>query len=146
VIARLGLGPGRFLFDRLDKRKQENVKFILEYTDRVKKGMAMGTDVFTLQAEILKALSHPTRIRIVNQLRRGERCVCEIMAELELEQSNVSQHLAVLKRAGLLGARKDGLKMMYWVRRPEVFVVLDTLRRMVLLRAEEQVRLLSEAE
>ncbi len=108
--------------------------------------MAMGTDVFTLQAEILKALSHPTRIRIVNQLRRGERCVCEIMAELELEQSNVSQHLAVLKRAGLLGARKDGLKMMYWVRRPEVFVVLDTLRRMVLLRVEEQVRLLSEAE
>ncbi len=102
----------------------------------------MGNDIFTLQAGILKALGHATRIRIVEQLRGGERCVCEIMAEIGLEQSNTSQHLAVLKRAGVLGSRKDGMRVMYWVRRPEVFGMMDILREMLTRQAREQLRLL----
>lgn len=106
----------------------------------------MGRDIFDLQADFLKALGHPTRVRIVQGLRAGERCVCEIMAELQLEQSNVSQHLAVLKRAGVLGSRKDGMKVMYWVHHQEVFDLLDTLQEMVVRRAREQVRLLGHVK
>ncbi|MBE0465875.1 MAG: winged helix-turn-helix transcriptional regulator [Candidatus Desulforudis sp.] len=106
----------------------------------------MGREIFDLQADILKALGHPTRVRIVEGLRGGKRCVCEIMAELQLEQSNVSQHLAVLKRAGVLGSRKDGMKVMYWVNHPEVFDLLDTLQEMVVRRVREQVRLLGHVK
>ncbi|MEW6172276.1 MAG: metalloregulator ArsR/SmtB family transcription factor [Bacillota bacterium] len=89
------------------------------------------TDLATMQADVLRGLAHPTRVRILEMLRRGELCVCEIMAGLELEQSNVSQHLAVLRKLGIITARKDGLKMMYNLRRPEVLTVVDTLRDML---------------
>ncbi len=92
-----------------------------------------------MQAAILKGLAHPTRVKIVEMLRDGERCVCELMEELALEQSNVSQHLAVLKKLGVLGSRKDGLKMMYWVRHPQIFEVLDLLR-VVLNRQTKEIQ------
>jgi DNA-binding transcriptional ArsR family regulator len=56
----------------------------------------------------LKALAHPGRLRILAMLRGGELCVCQMTAVLELAASSVSAHLADLKRAGLVGERKDG--------------------------------------
>jgi ArsR family transcriptional regulator len=56
----------------------------------------------------LKALAHPGRLRILAMLRGGELCVCQLTAVLELAASTVSAHLADLKRAGLVGERKDG--------------------------------------
>lgn len=103
----------------------------------------MASDIWVMQAEIFKAIAHPTRVRIVDGLRGGERCVCEIMAELELEQSNVSQHLAVLKKAGILGSRKDGMKMMYWVRQDAAFRILDHTREILLQQAQERLELLN---
>lgn len=103
----------------------------------------MPQDIWILQADIFKAIGHPTRIRIIEGLRSGERCVCEIMAELELEQSNVSQHLGVLKKAGILGSRKEGMKMMYWVRQDAVFAILDDARRMLLEQARERLAMLA---
>lgn len=97
------------------------------------------------QAQILKGLGHPTRVRIIETLRGGERCVCEIMDELALEQSNVSQHLAVLKKLDILASRKDGLKMMYRVRHPQVFIILDLLKAMIAARARETLAVLKEA-
>jgi len=58
--------------------------------------------------EVLKALAHPVRLRIVAMLRGGELCVCQLTAVLELAASTVSAHLADLKRAGLVEERKDG--------------------------------------
>lgn len=72
-----------------------------------------------------KALAHPTRLHILELLRPGERCVCEIYPELEMEQSNVSRHLSVLKKEGLLQSRKDGLKVIYWINNQLVYEVLD---------------------
>lgn len=97
------------------------------------------------QGEILKGLGHPTRIMIIETLRGGERCVCEIMDELALEQSNVSQHLAVLRKLDILNFRKDGLKMMYSVRHPEVFTVLDLLKTMIATHAQETLDVIKEA-
>jgi ArsR family transcriptional regulator, arsenate/arsenite/antimonite-responsive transcriptional repressor len=58
--------------------------------------------------EVLKALAHPVRLRILAMLRGGELCVCQVTAVLELAASTVSAHLTDLKRAGLVEERKDG--------------------------------------
>jgi ArsR family transcriptional regulator, arsenate/arsenite/antimonite-responsive transcriptional repressor len=65
----------------------------------------------------LKALSDENRLAIVSLLGGGEICVCEIWSALDLPQNLVSHHLAVLKRAGLVSSRKDGLKVFYAIDR-----------------------------
>ena len=75
---------------------------------------------------MLKALAHPTRIKILELLRQGERCVCELLEELNLEQSNVSQHLAILRKQRILKARKKGLKVLYSVKNQNIYNILDS--------------------
>lgn len=82
-------------------------------------------DQYHLMADYIKALSHPTRLQILNLLRSGERCVCEIIPELNIEQSSVSRHLALLKKEGLLHSRKEGLKVIYWVPNPLIYEIID---------------------
>jgi DNA-binding transcriptional ArsR family regulator len=72
-------------------------------------------------------LGHPTRIALLEMLRRGEVCVCEMSPELEASQANVSQHLAVLRDSNLVVARRDGTRMMYRVTDERVFRVLDLM-------------------
>lgn len=103
----------------------------------------MQEKVFELKAEILKALAHPSRIKILEFLKNGERCVCEFTENFDLEQSNVSQHLAILKRQGLINSRKDGLKVMYSVTRPEILEVLDIVGKIIVMQAEDTVALLN---
>jgi len=64
-------------------------------------------------AEIGQALALPTRLQILRLLAKGELCGCEIVPEFELDQSGVSRHLSALKRAGLIGSRRDGVRI-YW--------------------------------
>jgi len=85
----------------------------------------MADDLLELRAVALKALGQPTRLRILELLRNGERCVCEIFPAIEEEQSNVSRHLAVLKSAGLVASRKEGLNVHYRVKDPRLFDLLD---------------------
>ena len=75
-------------------------------------------------ADILKALAQPTRLKIVDLLRDGERCVCEIFPALEQEQPNVSKHLNMMKKVGILECRKDGLRIMYRLKNPDVLEIL----------------------
>lgn len=60
-----------------------------------------------------KALSDETRIRILNVMLDGERCVCEVMQALEISQSRASRNLSILQNAGFLKVRKDGLWTLY---------------------------------
>ncbi len=85
----------------------------------------MSGKQFAVQAEFMKALAHPTRLQILEILRSGEKCVCEIVPELGLEQPNVSRHLSVLKREGILQSRKDGLRVIYWAASPQVHEIID---------------------
>lgn len=82
-------------------------------------------------AELLKALAHPTRLKILELLRAGEVCVCEMIPRLGLEQSNISQHLAILRKQGLVSSYKDGLRVVYRVAHPEVFELLDSAARVL---------------
>jgi len=74
--------------------------------------------LYQLKADIIKAAAHPLRLAILDGLRGGERCVCEITKEVGAERSNVSRHLALMTRAGLLSNRKDGLQVYYTLRTP----------------------------
>jgi len=69
--------------------------------------------LFEKQAEIAKAIGHPLRIAIVDFLKDGEQCVCDIADYLGSERSNVSRHLSVMVGAGILEHRKKGLKVIY---------------------------------
>lgn len=70
------------------------------------------------RAQVLKALGHPSRLAMVEALLQGEKCVCELQALVGSDMSTVSKHLSVLRSAGLLEDRKEGLKVYYSVRMP----------------------------
>jgi ArsR family transcriptional regulator len=69
--------------------------------------------VFQKQAGVAKAIAHPLRIAIIDFLKDGEQCVCDIAKHIGSERSNVSRHLAVMVNAGVLDYRKEGLKVIY---------------------------------
>jgi ArsR family transcriptional regulator len=83
------------------------------------------SELAALRADILKALAQPTRLKIVELLRDGERCVCEIFPAIDEEQSNTSRHLNMMLAAGVLSRRKEGLKIFYAIRHPEVLEIMD---------------------
>ncbi len=100
----------------------------------------MSFNKYDPEANFLKAISHPTRLKALEFLRSGEKCVCEIVAALDLEQANVSRHLAILKREGLLMSRKEGLKVIYQVADQRIYQIIDLcsdiIRQMWLKKAE----------
>ena len=73
-------------------------------------------NLFARQAEIFGALAHPLRVAIVECLQDGERCVCEIAEQVTSERSNISHHLSLMVRAGVLSSRKQGLQVFYRLR------------------------------
>lgn len=88
-------------------------------------------NTFKAQTDLLKSLSHSTRLAILYILREGEQCVCHMEATLGLRQAYISQQLMVLKQAGLVESRRDGLNLFYRVVRPEIFGVLDSISSVV---------------
>ncbi len=85
----------------------------------------MEERVLELKAEILKALAQPTRLKILEFLRHGERCICEIIPAVDGEQSNVSRHISLMQKSHLVTTRKDGVKVMVKVKDPKIFEILD---------------------
>jgi ArsR family transcriptional regulator len=79
------------------------------------------------QAVLFKILAHPVRLSILEILRDGEQCVCHMEAMLKRPQAYISQHLIVLREAGVVADRRDGWNMYYRVVKPEVFAVLDAM-------------------
>jgi DNA-binding transcriptional ArsR family regulator len=73
---------------------------------------------YKVQARIIKALAHPTRLFIVDELSRGERCVCELTEMVGVEMPTVSRHLSQLKNAGILEDEKRGSQVFYRLRIP----------------------------
>jgi DNA-binding transcriptional ArsR family regulator len=73
---------------------------------------------YKAKARIMKALAHPTRLFIVDELSRGERCVCELTDMIGAEMPTVSRHLSVLRSAGILEDEKRGPQVFYRLRIP----------------------------
>ena len=78
-------------------------------------------------SEILKAFSDPTRLKILYLLKYGELCACEIISALDKPQPTVSHHLNVLKNAGLLKCRKDGVWIYYTLANPQITEIIKEI-------------------
>jgi len=89
----------------------------------------MPDSLQSFKAELFKALAHPTRIRILELLRDGEKNVGELMAALRLEGSSVSQQLAILRMKNIVDTRKVGSTIYYRLRGDDVIELLDVARR-----------------
>ena len=88
----------------------------------------MNQALHRFKAEFFKALGHPARLVILEQLRIGDKSVNELQAVLGIDQSSVSQQLAVLRNKNIVESRKEGTTVYYTVRDPMVFQLLDIAR------------------
>ncbi len=91
-----------------------------------------------LKAEVFKAMGHPLRLGIIEFLTNGEMCVCEIVEHVGTEISNVSKHLSVLKKVGIVNDRRDGLKIMYSLAMPCALDFARCVEGVVLKRLDQQ--------
>jgi DNA-binding transcriptional ArsR family regulator len=89
----------------------------------------MPLSLQTFKAELFKALGHPTRVRILELLRDGEKTVSQLIAELGVEGSTASQQLAILRMKSLVDTRKVGSLIFYRIQDPQVNELLDVARR-----------------
>jgi ArsR family transcriptional regulator len=107
---------------------------------------ASGMDAITvLQADVLRTLANPRRLEILHRLADGPREVGRLAADLGLSQPNVSQHLAVLRAAGVVEAERDGREVRYRLADPDVIVACGVMRRVLERRLSRLAGLAPEA-
>jgi DNA-binding transcriptional ArsR family regulator len=92
---------------------------------------SIETQPYEAQAQLLKVLTHPARLAILEILRDGEHCVCHMEAHLGFRQAYISQQLMVLREAGLIQDRRDGWNVFYRVTEPRIFDVLKAVNQML---------------
>jgi len=100
--------------------------------------------MFRLRADIFKALAHPTRLFIVDQLSRQSRCVCELAEMVGADISTVSKHLSVLKSAGIAEDEKKGLSVYYTLKAPCVMNFFACLETLIKSSLENRLNLLEQ--
>jgi ArsR family transcriptional regulator len=100
--------------------------------------------LYELKAEIIRAAAHPIRLAIIEYLAEGEQCVCDIVNYIGAQRSNVSRHLSVMLKAGIVENRKDGLKMMYSLKTPCIVKFLGCIEDALKERIKDQVALLQK--
>lgn len=93
--------------------------------------------IYAAKAKVLKALAHPTRLWMVEQLAAGERCVCELVEGVDADFSTVSKHLAVLRQAGIVEHTKRGKQVFYRLEVPCVMNFMGCIEAVI----EAQVRM-----
>jgi ArsR family transcriptional regulator len=82
------------------------------------------------EVEVFKALGDPTRLKILDIVRHEEKCICDIIPKTGKSQPNVSQHLKVLRIAGLIKERKDGTRIMISISNRSIYDVIDRIKKM----------------
>lgn len=110
----------------------------IEYIDGVQETLR------TYKASLFQALSHPTRIAILEVLRDGELSARTIQEKLGIEQANLSQHLAILRSRQIVVNRKDGNQVFYSIRNPVLLEVLDIMRRYFQTNLADAIQMLEE--
>lgn len=124
MIPQLHKRLGHLIRDVLSKKHLDILKYLVILpTNKADKGIRMSMDSITKQkyearAKVIKAMAHPTRLFIVDELAKGERCVCELRDMIGADISTVSKHLSVLKQAGIVEDEKRGLQVWYNLRVP----------------------------
>jgi len=101
-------------------------------------GGHMREKALAMKSDILKALAQPTRLKILELLREGEKCICEIIPAINGEQSNISRHISLMQKSHLVSTRKDGVKVMVKIRDPRIFEILDKVSLVLKTQMQEQ--------
>lgn len=104
----------------------------------------MATPIYQVKAEFFKTLGHPARIRVLEVLRDGERPVSELIPEVGIEASHLSQQLGVMRRAGIIQARKVGSSVYYSVADPKLFELLEIAKLILRTSLTETQELLEQ--
>lgn len=97
----------------------------------------MYSQIFELHADLLKAISHPRRLEILHLLRDQELCVSDIYEMLDLPQANISQHLMIMRDAGILDTKRDGKQIIYKITNPKILQACDLLREVLIETYED---------
>jgi ArsR family transcriptional regulator len=121
-----GRGPQRAR-DRHNHRQEESVNPQLHAR-------------LAVRARILKALAHPTRLFIVHELERAERCVADLTGLIGADMSTVSKHLSILRAAGIVADEKRGAQVYYTLRVPCILGFFGCIEAVIRERAAEQTR------
>ena len=98
------------------------------------------------KASIFQALSHPTRVAIVEYLSEGELSVSQLCEKIGVEQANASQHLAVLRNKHLVETRKEGKQIFYRLRHPLMGEILEKMREYFFAHLNEAMEILREEQ
>jgi DNA-binding transcriptional ArsR family regulator len=102
--------------------------------------------IYQVKAEFFKVLGHPARIRVLELLRDGERSVGQLLPEVGIEPSHLSQQLGVLRRANVVQARKEGSTVHYSVSDRRIFELLEVAKTILTSSLLETRELLTELE
>jgi ArsR family transcriptional regulator len=106
----------------------------------------LATPLYQLKAEFFKTLGHPVRIRVLELLGQREHAVSEMLPEVGVEAANLSQQLAVLRRAGLVANRKEGSAVYYSLTTPQLADLLAVARAILTEVLTEQVGLIQDLQ
>jgi ArsR family transcriptional regulator, virulence genes transcriptional regulator len=108
---------------------------VLEYSNKQDTEMSkpnFDMSIYELQAEISKTLSHPLRIAIIHYLKDGEKTVNDLTQTLGASQSNISQHLAIMRQRQIVKTRKDGSTVYYRVASQKISQACDMVREVLI--------------
>jgi ArsR family transcriptional regulator len=92
----------------------------------------VATPLHQAKAELFRTLGHPVRVRVLELLQEGPLAVHELLAEIDIEPSNLSQQLAVLRRAGFVTTRREGAAVVYALADPRIAELLAVSRQMLI--------------
>lgn len=104
----------------------------------------MSVPLYQAKADLFRTLGHPVRIRVLELLLDGPRQVRDLLTEIDVESSNLSQQLAVLRRAGMVVSYRDGSTVMYQLSTPDVAQLMAAARRILTSMLTNQETLLAD--
>ena len=102
--------------------------------------------IYELHPEICQTFSNPKRLEILNLLRDGEKSVNTLVQMAGISQSNLSQHLGILRRKGIVQTRREGLNIYYSITNPKIITAFDTIREILYEQLAQNKKLAKELE
>jgi len=113
---------------------------------RRRPGLPVTRPIYQVKADFFKTLAHPARIRVLELLRDGEQSVGQLIPEVGIEASHLSQQLGILRRANVIQGRKEGSTVRYSVTDPRIFELLEVAKAILTSTLTESSQLLAELE
>lgn len=101
----------------------------------------MEEKIYELHAQMCQVFTSPKRLEILNLLRTGEKTVGELCDQAGIPQSNISQHLSILRQHGIVNTRREGTSIYYSLSNPKIIEAFDIIRQILLQRLEEEEKL-----